>query len=645
MCRTRYPFFLFMVSIVSLAYGVAAPSLGRAQSAVQVGGREILLGGIGRIDSFAWSPDGSKIAVGCTGSFDGQFDRCNALYVMNPDGTNPIKLPRTPLYHEVVRAWSPDGSRIAFDIRTGGTSIEGLGIMNADGTNPLYVVLSEIYRDGGLISSVDTKPYYNSDVTWSPDGSKIAYTCDPGRNTGPPAYSPLTEICAANDDGDTNAVYQPPTDVGIPRVYNYFKNPVSLTDTDSGIRLTDNLFTNSSSDPSWSPDGSKIAYTCARLNPPYFTTGICVMNADGTNPVRLTGNGFRNVTGNYRRDNLRDPSWSPDGSKIAAVCDGRSSVIGGLTGVCVMNADGTNLVLVYDVLAALGDMAWSPDGSKIAYLRNGSERESGNGIFAYEFPPHRGELRATLLRINMSSAWVHLYCLKDRTGLDADPPAPCVVTFECNDYSSGEPAAWWVEVAPKTIFTYWPNKTVNGRRADFRDDFWVADWAGDPKRGVTCEVFSPDPITVRSYTYWYGPLALVPVAEPARPDIAAEPGERHRQATLPNLSPRQALVHLYCLKERGPDAGPCAVTFECNGFSGEPVAWPVEVAPKTLFYYREYFDDDTDPSLEAALIAAGKPEDEARRRTTCEVSSADPIAVRGYTRFNGQSPFVPVTAY
>lgn len=53
MCRTRYPFFLFMVSIVSLAYGVAAPSLGRAQSAVQVGGREILLGGIGRIDSFA----------------------------------------------------------------------------------------------------------------------------------------------------------------------------------------------------------------------------------------------------------------------------------------------------------------------------------------------------------------------------------------------------------------------------------------------------------------------------------------------------------------------------------------------------------------------------------------------------------------
>ena len=526
--------------------------------------------------------------------------------------------------------------------------------MNADGTNPLRVVLSEIYRDGDLISSVDRRPYYNSsDVTWSPDGSKIAYTCNPGRNAGPPSYSFLTEICVANADGGRNAVYRPTTDLGIPLVYNYFKNPVALTDTDSGIRVTDNLFTNTSLHPSWSPDGSKIAYTCGRLNPPY-TADICVMNADGTNPVRLTGNGFRNVTGNYLGDNSRRPFWSPDGSKIAFECSGAARGRNNAwNAVCVMNADGTNPVRVYaDGFFMLADLAWSPDGSKIAYLRNGAEGSKGDTrIFAYEFPPHRGELRATLLRINVSSAWVHLYCLKDRTGLDADPPAPCVVTFECNDRSSGEPAAWWVEVAPKTIFTYWPNKTVNGRRVDFEADFWEADWAGDPKLGVTCEVFSPDPITVRGYTYWYGPLALVPVAEPARPNVAAEPGERRRQATLPNLSPWQALVHLYCLKDRaGPDAdppAPCVVTFECNGQSGEPVTWPVEVAPKTLFFYREYFygSDDTDPSLEAALIAAGKPEDEARLRTTCEVSSADPIAVRGYTRFNGQAPFVPVTAY
>ena len=117
-----------------------------------------------------------------------------------------------------------------------------------------------------------------------------------------------------------------------------------------------------------------------------------------------------------------------------------------------------------------------------------------------------------------------------------------------------------------------------------------------------------------------------------------------------NLSPWQAWVHLYCLKDRaGPDMdppAPCAVTFECNGFSGEPVTWPVEVAPKTIFsYWPNKTVDGLSANLQDALMAAGKPVEEARRRTTCEVSSADPIAARGYTRFNGQPTLVPVTAY
>ena len=87
------------------------------------------------------------------------------------------------------------------------------------------------------------------------------------------------------------------------------------------------------------------------------------------------------------------------------------------------------------------------------------------------------------------------------------------------------------------------------------------------------------------------------------------------------------------------------MTFECNGQSGEPVTWPVEVGPKTIFsYWPNKTVDGLSANLEAALIAAGKPEDEARRRTTCEVFSADPIAVRGYTRFNGPT-LVPIPAY
>ena len=304
--------------------------------------------------------------------------------------------------------------------------------------------------------------------------------------------------------------------------------------------------------------------------------------------------------------------------------------------------------------------AWSPDGTKIAFLSSRSSRDGVSEIYVLPYGPaaptpdhgntERGDRRATLLNLSPWQAWVHLYCLKDRAGPDADPPAPCAVTFECNG-QSGEPVTWPVEVALKTIFSYWPNKTVDGLSANLQDALIAA---GKPveeaRRRTTCEVFSPDPLTVRGYTL-FGDPTLVPVAEPARPDVSGEPGERRRQATLPNLSPWQAWVHLYCLKDRaGPDAdppAPCAVTFECNGQSAEPVTWPVEVAPKTIFIYwpNKTATDGTAANLQAALMAAGKTVEEARRRTTCEVSSADPIAVRGYTRFNGQPTVVPITVY
>lgn len=135
-----------------------------------------------------------------------------------------------------------------------------------------------------------------------------------------------------------------------------------------------------------------------------------------------------------------------------------------------------------------------------------------------------------------------------------------------------------------------------------------------------------------------------PTPEPQTP----EPEER--QATLLNLSPWQAWVHLYCQKARpAPDAAPvapCTVTFQCNGMDGEPVTWAVEVEPKTIFSYwpAKTADDGASANLQAALMTAGRTEGEARRRTTCEVFSPDPLAVRGYTRF-GTETLIPVAVY
>ena len=130
---------------------------------------------------------------------------------------------------------------------------------------------------------------------------------------------------------------------------------------------------------------------------------------------------------------------------------------------------------------------------------------------------------------------------------------------------------------------------------------------------------------------------------PEEPDVPIIRGER--LATLLNLSPWQAWVHLYCQKPRS-DETPCTVTFECNGMSGEPVVWTVNVPSKTIFsYWPNKTVDGMDADLQAVLMEAGKTEEEARRRTTCEVFSPDPVAVRGYTLFGGQLTLVPVAIY
>ena len=603
MYRTRFAF-LFMLAIVSLACGVAAPSPGRAQMAVDgdpgrlaVVGRPVQLAGVVFDSSPTYSPDGSKIAFQSRLRIN-TGDKYGDIYVMNADGASIINLTRSPRYNDESPSWSPDGFKIAFNSALRDDNIyypSRIHVMNADGTNPIN--LSQYDARGRL--------------AWSSDSSKIAFTCEDPTAPGLDAREEILEICVVNADGT---------------------NPV---------RLTHNSV--SDSHPTWSPDGSKIAFASGHgRDSEDFGKDIYVMNADGTNPVRLTEM--------PRYAFATNPQWSPDGSKIAFITNRWYSDFG----IAVMNADGTNPYPLW--ISYPGNYTWSPDGSQIAdstlCFSEGCSMVDSNPptrIIVYNLR-YRGSLRATLLNLSPGQAWVHLYCLKDRAGPDADPPDACAVTFECYDqsplYTYTWRVKWQVEVGPKTIFSYWPNKTATDGTAADLEAALIARGKPEDEARTTCEVFSPDPLTVRGYTLFGGQPTLVPVAEPARPDVAAEPGERRRQATLPNLSPGQAWVHLYCLKDRDPDVAPCAVTFECNGQSGEPVTWPVEVGPKSIFsYWPNKTVGGLSANLQAALIAAGKPEDEARRRTTCEVSSADPIAVRGYTRFGGQPTLVPVTAY
>ena len=78
--------------------------------------------------------------------------------------------------------------------------------------------------------------------------------------------------------------------------------------------------------PSWSPNGKRITFASDRKGD-LVNIEIYVMDADGSNPQRLTENRVYDW----------QPSWSPDGERIAFVSDrdGNSEIY-------VMDADGGN---------------------------------------------------------------------------------------------------------------------------------------------------------------------------------------------------------------------------------------------------------------------------------------------------------------
>lgn len=233
------------------------------------------------------------------------------IFSMNPNGTGLTQL-TVNSSQDFNPAWSPNGLEVAFESRR-------------DGNDEIY----KMAANGASQRRLTNNAASDVGAAWSPGGTKITFTSSRAGN------DEIYTMNATDTNNDGNG--------------------------DNLKRLTRNPETDSN--PAWSPNGKKIAFTSFRTGNYEIFAMKPVPESRTNRPVNLTRNPSAHDS---------DPNWSPNGTKIAFLS--RRGVSSDFE-IYGMAANGTELNPLTENTANDLSPAYSPDGQKIAFH---SDRD-GNG--------------------------------------------------------------------------------------------------------------------------------------------------------------------------------------------------------------------------------------------------------------------------
>ena len=246
------------------------------------------------------------------------------IYIINHEGTGLKKLTETPAGREIKDnrplCWTPDGN-IAFLAQDDKNQF--ISIIDTDGNHISDLTLHALSGiesiawawDNSSILVVSRDDAGKKQIfKVNPDSAEIKQLTFEGNNTEP-SFSPDGEKIAFISD----RCAKPSRASGGGKAHIYM---MESDGSDQKLAIDDAvLFEHSLASPAWSPNGKYIAFKCQ-------ASGIWVMDSDGTNARRLTV-----MTGDT------SPVWAPDGSKLAFI----HGVMAGDVGIFLITADGKGI--------------------------------------------------------------------------------------------------------------------------------------------------------------------------------------------------------------------------------------------------------------------------------------------------------------